>query len=146
MLHLRLVGIFRVGGGGGAIDDMQPQRRASNSMKGSPVMHAVPPPVPVNLKELLSEYPGHIERLQEVLDSVAERQGGAAAPFELAVWALEGRLESFLLEARRELEAAKATGDAELTAAAEAKARLMSQIARKHVWQTDEGLWEYFGK
>lgn len=27
-----------------------------------------PPPVPQKLREMLKDYPGHIERLQEVLD------------------------------------------------------------------------------
>lgn len=104
------------------------------------------PPVPASLRRMLKEYPVHIDRLQEVLDAVAREPAGATPHFDLAIWALEARLDSFLIEARDELAAARASGDAERVVRAVNIERLMSQAARKHVWHTDGALWDYFGK
>ncbi|MBO9757306.1 hypothetical protein [Xanthomonas phaseoli] len=70
------------------------------------------PPVPQKLRELLKDYPELIQRLQEVLDDYS-RKPNRLMPFDGAIWALEGRLDSFFSEAREELEAAYAKGDPE---------------------------------
>jgi hypothetical protein len=68
---------------------------------------------------MLKDDPGHIERLQDALDVYSPK------PFKLmpfgAIWALEGRLETFCLEAAAEMEAAKASNDLDRVAQAKAK-------------------------
>ncbi|MFA0923720.1 hypothetical protein [Xanthomonas fragariae] len=71
-----------------------------------------PPPVPQKLREILKDYPELIQRLQDVLDAYVQKPY-KLMPFEGAIWALEGRLGSFISEAREELKAAKASGDPE---------------------------------
>lgn len=102
------------------------------------------PPVPAKLREMLKDYPEHIERLQEVLNTVVEKPSPLTPPFEVAIWVLESRLEAFIREAKAEVEALQASGDVEAIAQAEQKRRLMSQASWKHVWLTDEALWNYF--
>jgi hypothetical protein len=87
-----------------------------------------PPPVPQKLREMLKDYPGHIERLQEVLKPFATPKV-RLMPFDEAIWALEGRLDTFISEARAELKAAEATGDMQAIERAEAKERLMFRAA-----------------
>ncbi len=84
------------------------------------------PPVPQGLRELLKEYPEHIQILQNDLIEVASKKS-PTPPFERAVWALEDALSAFISEARQELKAAQATGDAEAIERAGAKERLMSK-------------------
>ncbi|WP_256775094.1 MULTISPECIES: hypothetical protein [unclassified Stenotrophomonas] len=102
------------------------------------------PPVPAKLLEKLREYPDHIDRLQEVLNVVAAEPPSIIPRLERATEALQGRLGTFMSEARRELEQAKASGDPTLIAAAEVKFSLMSQVRLKHVWISDEGFLQYF--
>lgn len=102
------------------------------------------PPVPAKLLEKLRDYPDHIERLQEVLNIVAATPPSLIPRLERAIEALQGRLGTFMVEARRELNHAMASGDPSLIAAAEAKAGLMSQIRLKHVWMTDKVFSVYF--
>ncbi|WP_241200794.1 hypothetical protein [Lysobacter enzymogenes] len=83
------------------------------------------PPVPKGLREMLKDYPEHIERLQEVLNYVVETSSAGVSPFDRAIWVLEARLETFISEARDELEAAEASGDAEAIARAKDKKYLM---------------------
>jgi hypothetical protein len=90
-----------------------------------------PPPVPQKLCEMLKDYPEHIERLQEVLNPFSKPKI-RLMPFDEAIWALEGRLETFIHEASEELKAAEATGDVQLIARAEAKERLMFRAASKN--------------
>ncbi len=104
-----------------------------------------PPPVPQRLREMLAEYPGHIQILQDDLIEVANKKS-PTPPFERAVWTLEDALIGFVSEAKKELKDAQVTGDAEASAKAEAKEQLMSRAAWKHIWLTDEALWEYFQK
>ncbi len=101
------------------------------------------PPVPLKLREMFKDYPEHIDRLQDVLTAVAEEPSSATPRLELAIWALEGRLETFESEARAELEAAKASGNQDAVHKADLKERLMSQAAWKHVWIGDKALWDY---
>ncbi|MEN5366719.1 hypothetical protein ABE571_10025 [Stenotrophomonas sp. TWI273] len=79
------------------------------------------PPIPAKLREMLKDYPKRVERFQEALNGVMEKPPSAMPRFELAVWALEGRLETFNKEARKELRAANASGDTALLARAEEK-------------------------
>lgn len=102
------------------------------------------PPVPVRLTEALRDYPEHIEKLQEVLTNIAEKPRSVRPRFERAVDVLEALLDNFMVDAREELDQAKASGDASLIAMAEARFRLMSQISLKQFWIGDEGLWDYF--
>lgn len=88
-------------------------------------MHVPPPPVPARLREMLKDYPGHIERLQEVLNTVVEKPSKATPPFEVAIWVLEGGLETFIFEARDELKVAELSGDPLAIAAAQEKWKLM---------------------
>lgn len=80
-----------------------------------------PPPVPQGLQEMLKDYPEHIGRLQEALNTVIERPSKVTPPFEVAIWMLEGALETFIAEAREELKAAEASGDPEAIKRAKSK-------------------------
>lgn len=84
-----------------------------------------PPPVPQKLREMLKDYPEHIERLQEVLNVIIQKPMYGTPPFERAIWLLEGRLETFIAEARAELKAAEASGDAEAIQQAKVKRSVM---------------------
>lgn len=79
------------------------------------------PPVPQKLREMLKDYPEHIERLQEALDSVISEPIKSVPPFEAAIWALEDLLSLFITEARRDLAGLQQSGDS--TALDEAKAK-----------------------
>lgn len=84
------------------------------------------PPVPAKLREMLKDYPGHIERLQEVLNHSVERSRRIPLmPLDEAIDALKGRLEKFTAEARNELAAANVTGTPEEIARADEKLNLM---------------------
>lgn len=88
-----------------------------------------PPPIPQRLRELLKDYPRHLERIQEVLNGVVVDHAKSIPLFEQAIWALEGRTSAFIREAQVELEVAQETGDAAVIALAEAKASLMRRAA-----------------
>lgn len=83
-----------------------------------------PPPVPQKLREMLKDYPEHIERLQDVLNQYVQKPF-LLMPFDGAIWSLEGRLETFISETREELQIAEACGDAVATAKADRKLDLM---------------------
>jgi hypothetical protein len=83
------------------------------------------PPIPLRLRELLKDYPGHLARIQEVLNRVVLDHAKSVPLFEQAIWALEGRTSAFIREAQAELEAAQETGDADAIARAEFKEGLM---------------------
>ena len=107
------------------------------------------PPIPQRLREMLKDYPGHLVRLQEVLNTVVEgpmkAKGSPDYTFERATWRLEGRLETFIHEAQDELEAAKANGDAEAIARAEAKEDLMFRACSSNGGMRGlHVLWDYF--
>lgn len=102
------------------------------------------PPVPASLRERLKDHPGHVQRLQEVLNQVVQEQNLGAWRPEVAVWALEGRLGSFLVEARIALQEAQAGGDPVTIERAVAAERLMSEIRLKQLWIGDDAFWEYF--
>ncbi len=101
-------------------------------------------PVPVKLLERLRDYPDHIQRLQEVLNIVAAAPPSVIPGRERAIEALQGRLATFMVEARGELNQAKASGDPCLIATAEATFSLMSQIRLQHVRMTDRAFSGHF--
>ncbi|KRB07357.1 hypothetical protein ASD86_14085 [Lysobacter sp. Root690] len=82
------------------------------------------PPIPPRLRELLKDYPDHLERLQESLNDYI-RAPFRVMPFDGAIWSLEGTLGSFISEAREELKIAEASGNAEAIEKAKAKDVLM---------------------
>jgi hypothetical protein len=107
-----------------------------------------PPPIPQRLREMLKDYPEHLERLQEELNSVVDGPDRAKGPlhytFEVATWALEGQLGTFVHEAQDELEAAQASGDAGAVARAREKEFLMgcARSGSNGMYKLDE-IWDY---
>ena len=89
------------------------------------VMALPSPPVPAKLREMLKDYPGHIERLQVALDSVKDRRLKSIPPYEAAVWLLEDYLSSFITEAQSELAATEAAGNQQAISRANEKLELM---------------------
>ncbi len=79
------------------------------------------PPVPKGLREMLKDYPEHIERLQAVLRTVLEEPSRVTPPFEVAIWMLKGALGEFIEEARGEVAVAQANGDSAAIEKAKAK-------------------------
>lgn len=103
------------------------------------------PPIPGKLREAFRDYPQYIERLQEALDRSAERsRQGSLMPFDDAISALEGRLATFIIEARDELASAEASGDAEAIANAIEKEMLMLRAGLQRQWIVDEAMHAYF--
>src|SRR5690606_35032777 len=120
----------------GSARDRRPCKR--NVMPSPP-----PPPVPQKLREMLEDYPEHIERLKEALDEYAKKIFHLM-PFDGAIWALEGRLEAFYSEAHAELQAAEASGDVAAIELAKAKRTLMSRACSKYAWLgQDDGFRDY---
>ena len=74
---------------------------------------------------MLKDYPEHIASLQQSLNRLIEKPMYGTPPFERAIWLLEGRLETFIAEAREELQSAEASGDSEAVEKAKAKELLM---------------------
>ncbi len=104
-----------------------------------------PVPVPQKLRELLKDYPEHIERLQEVLNTIIAKPSFGTPQFEVAIWELEGETSLFISEAQEELEAEKSAGDPQSIAAAEKKVRLMYGAASKNNGLRDlEEVYQYF--
>ncbi|MFA0923866.1 hypothetical protein K4A87_03535 [Xanthomonas fragariae] len=102
-----------------------------------------PPPVPQKLREILKDYPELIQRLQDVLDAYVQKPY-KLMPFEGAIWALEGRLGSFVSEAREELQIAEASGESIAIMKAEKKEFLMLHAYSKNGGMSDlDALWEY---
>ncbi|WP_294994425.1 hypothetical protein [uncultured Stenotrophomonas sp.] len=93
---------------------------------------------------MLKDYPELIERLQEVLDSVVEKPSRGTAQFERALWKLEGRLTTFLNEARSELEAAKASSDPDAVIRSNQKLDLVEQANWVNHWIADEAMRNFF--
>jgi hypothetical protein len=103
------------------------------------------PPIPRRLRELLKDYPDHLARIQEVLNSVVEDPLKLTPLFEQAIWALEGRTSAFIREAQVELEAAQKAGDSEAIASAEAKEELMFRAGDiNNGLKGLHELWDYF--
>ena len=102
------------------------------------------PPVPAKLREILKDYPDHIEELQRALNSVKDRRIKSTPPFEAAVWALEDKLEGFIREARIELADAEASGDPKAITQAREKEKLMFSASFKRHWLGDESIHAFF--
>ena len=110
-----------------------------------PTLNLSPPSVPQRLREMLKDYPEHVERLQEVLTPFAVPKT-RFMPFDEATWALEGRLESFINEAREELAIAEASGDTTTLERAKVKLDLMFDARSRNFGGLHdlEELWNYF--
>jgi len=80
-----------------------------------------PPPVPQKLREMLKDYPQYLDKLQKFLDEVVAKPLHGTPLFEQAIWCLEGALDSFVVEARKELEIARLSGDPVLIEGAKKK-------------------------
>jgi hypothetical protein len=104
-----------------------------------------PPPVPQALREMLKDYPEHIQELQKSLNRVITKPSKSTPAFEVAIWELEGTLGTFISEAREELKAAEASGDSEAIARAEEKERLMERASSRNIGMKGlHELWGYF--
>lgn len=90
------------------------------------------PPIPQRLREMLKDYPRHLERLQAELDHYVTHPTRSML-FDGAIWALEGQLEEFIREAKDELEVAQASGDAVAITQAEEKVSLMRRARSSNV-------------
>jgi hypothetical protein len=102
------------------------------------------PPVPQGLRDMLKDYPEHIERLQQALNWVIEHPAKGIPPFERAIWVIEGRLETFVSESREELATAIASDDKAGIAQAESKEHLMLGCRMSPAaWKT-KNLMSYF--
>ena len=84
-----------------------------------------PPPVPQKLREMLKDYPEHLDEIQKTLNDIVEKPPHGTPPFEMAVWMLEDTLSAFVSEASEKLKAAETSGNAQAIAKAEAKQLLM---------------------
>lgn len=69
------------------------------------------PPIPQRIRELLSEYPDLLERLQDALDEVVTKPAHSIPPFEVAIWTLQDTLEGFIYSAQGELAVQEGGGD-----------------------------------
>ncbi|MGJ7901688.1 hypothetical protein [Lysobacter sp. 1R34A] len=104
-----------------------------------------PPPVPKKLREMLKDYPGHIERLQEQLNRVAEESKSVSPKFEIAIWMLEGQLEEFIHEAQAELSAAREGENDSMIAMAKEQETLMFRARSSNGGMKGlQDLWDYF--
>ncbi|ALN81296.1 hypothetical protein [Lysobacter antibioticus] len=105
-----------------------------------------PPAVPGQLRELLQDYPAHVEQLQDALNEFAVPKL-RLQPFEDALMVLEIVLDGFVHEATNELDAAEASGDADRIEKANEKRRLMFRARSSNVGlggKSLQELWEYF--
>jgi len=105
-----------------------------------------PPPVPMGLREMLKDYPEHVERLQEALNSVVEKPVKGMPPLEVAIWELEGTLETFVSEAREELRASEESGNPEAIAAGKKKVLLMLHCGKSSAWDIANLMEHFDGK
>ncbi|WP_294994419.1 hypothetical protein [uncultured Stenotrophomonas sp.] len=106
--------------------------------------HAMPP-LPAKLREMLKDYPEHIQALQKCLISVLDENPVLTHPFEMAVWFLEDCLTSFIIEASSELDTANAASDADAILRAEQKLRLMFRARSGNGGMKGmHELWDYF--
>ena len=104
-----------------------------------------PVPVPQKLRELLKDYPEHIERLQEALNTIIAKPSFGTPQFEVAIWALEGRTGTFVAEAQDELERAKAGSDPHAIASAEETRKVMGFSRSPNIGLKDlDELYQYF--
>lgn len=94
---------------------------------------------------MLKNYPGHIDRLQEVLNTVIAKPSPLTPPFEVAIWVLESRLEAFIREAKAELKAAQNNDDLDSIEQAKSKEELMFRARSSNDGMKGlHDLWDYF--
>lgn len=89
-----------------------------------------PPVVPKELREILVDYPEHLDRVQERLNEYVCKPS-RLMPFDGAIWALEGITEAFINEADKELAIARDQGSEGAIMAAEEKLRVMRRARSK---------------
>lgn len=103
------------------------------------------PPVPQVLQEALKDYPELIAKLEEGLKTVGLRPGLSRAQrtdaLERAFWLLEGDMDGFVEQARKEVAAADAAADASKSEAAQKKLHTL-QLHRR---DGGEELMKFFG-
>ncbi|RSZ32774.1 MULTISPECIES: hypothetical protein [unclassified Variovorax] len=103
-----------------------------------------PPPIPPRLRDVLKDYPVHLEQLQQELNKFAERTEPSLAPFEEAAWIIESALDAFVIDAIGEQKVAEASGDPAAIAKAHEKAAVMAIASGKRTWLGDGSLLDYF--
>ena len=101
------------------------------------------PPVPQGLREMLKDYPEHIQTLQEDLNKMVAKKSSGVDPFDRAIWMLESALSAFISEARAELKVAEESGDSVAIERAEKKLKAIGPSRFKHNWG-DDNLFDYF--
>ncbi|MCW4455295.1 hypothetical protein OK348_10875 [Flavobacterium sp. MXW15] len=101
------------------------------------------PPIPEGLREMLKDYPEHLQTLQKDLNRVVSNPLKGTPVLEQAIWALEGALETFIFEAQDELKLAEASGDVERVARAKEKDILMFHASSYGNWKS-KNLLDYF--
>lgn len=104
------------------------------------------PPVPQKLREMLKDYPEHLQTLQAALNSAVEKPSNGIPLVEQATWALEGTLTRFAVDAREETNLAELGGDPVAIAQAKAKERLMFQASSSNGGMRlglMDDLWDY---
>ena len=103
-----------------------------------------PPPVPQGLRDMLKDYPEHIQTLQDDLSETMAKPFGVTPLFEQAVWAIEGAISGFISHARKKLDSANASRDALAIQKAEREISLMRQASFKERWLGEsDGLQAY---
>lgn len=103
------------------------------------------PPVPQPLREMLSDYPELIERLQDVLNiSAAKSRQAPLMPLDDEIDSLQNRLDKFASEAMDELRAAESNEDSDLIRRATEKEKLLSRARHKRLWIRDVEFYKYF--
>ena len=90
-----------------------------------------PIPIPPRLPELLKDYPELVDEIRQRLASYLKRPM-YSQPLDGALWALEGKLDTFISRAQEEVDRAEASGDAEAIARAKAKVSLMFSAYSKN--------------
>lgn len=96
------------------------------------------PPVPRSLRSALKNHPDHLERLQLALQGVAVAPTTRLPRIDMAVMAIDDRLNRFLAEARDELDAAQRSGDPERLVSAASEEAFMAALCRRNAWMGDE--------
>jgi hypothetical protein len=82
--------------------------------------------------------------LQQSLNTVLTDPVKGQPPFEVAIWVLEGTLDTFVDEARNELEAVELTGDLTSIERSKSKLSLMRGAGFKGRWLGDDAFSNYF--
>ena len=103
-----------------------------------------PPPVPQRLRDMLKDYPEHIQRVQDRLIDMMVKPAESIPLFEQAIWGLDGVTGTFVSEARKELKTAQEGGDPSAIQQADEKLNLMYRVSsRNGGLRSSDELWEY---